>query len=64
MLNIDSKWQLRLGQLSATNLGAAMAEAHISPTFRAAMIDNLQARADGKLSSEERMWLEWCKAIK
>lgn len=64
MQKFDFEWQLRMGQLSATNLGSVMAEAQASPGFRAAMIRNLEARAGERLSSEERMWLAWCKAIK
>lgn len=64
MQNLDFEWQLRMGQLSATNLGSVMAEAQASPAFRATMIRNLEARAVGKLSTEERMWLAWCRSIK
>lgn len=64
MVDVNIEWQLRLGQLSATNLGSVVAEAQMSPTFRAVMIRNLEARGGGKLSTEERMWLAWCKGFK
>lgn len=64
MVNSDMEWQLRLGQLSATNLGSVMTEALISPTLRSALIKNLEDRAPETLNGEERMWLEWCKALK
>ncbi|RAU39224.1 hypothetical protein [Pseudomonas sp. RIT411] len=64
MVNINYEWELRMGKLSATNLGSVMLEAQASPAFRATMIRNFEARAVGKLSTEERMWLAWCRAIK
>lgn len=64
MVNIDFEWQLRMGKLSATNLGSVMSEAQVSPAFRAAMIKNLEPRDGELLSTEERMWLAWCKAIR
>lgn len=64
MENVDFERQLRLGLLSAKNLESVIAEVEMSPAFRAAMIRNLEAREDGRLSTEERMWLAWCKAIK
>lgn len=58
------EWQLRLGRLSATNLGSVMTEALISPKIRSELIKNLENRAPETLNGEERMWLEWCKSLK
>lgn len=64
MVNIDFEWQLRMGLLSAINLGSVMADAQNSPALRAAMIEQLEVRAPETLSIEEQMWLAWCKALK
>lgn len=63
-MNIDLASQLRLAQLSATNLGSVMTQAQDSLAVRLMMIKNLEARAGDRLSTEERMWLAWCKGFK
>lgn len=48
----------------AANVNTVMAQAMTDPAVRAGIIQALEGRPLGSLSTDERLWLDWCKGFK
>ncbi|NMY89845.1 hypothetical protein [Pseudomonas oryzihabitans] len=62
-LPVDEDVAKRLAQLVAMNINAVMGEAIRDPLIRASIVATLGARPPEALSTDERIWLEWCKTF-
>lgn len=60
----DQEIAKRLNALIATNVNAVMASAMSDPAVRSGIVKTLEARPETTLTTEERVWLEWCKGFK
>ncbi|REC98860.1 hypothetical protein [Ectopseudomonas oleovorans] len=59
----DQELANRLNALIATNVKAVMASAIIDPAVRSGIVKTLEARPEEFLTTEERVWLEWCRGF-
>lgn len=53
----------RLLQLVAANINTVMGEAIRDPLIRTSIVATLEARPVETLSTDERIWLDWCKGF-
>lgn len=60
----DQELANRLNALIAKNVNAVMASAMSDPAVRSGIVKTLEARPEATLTTEERVWLEWCKGFK
>lgn len=60
----DQEIAKRFNALIATNVNAVMASAMSDPAVRSGIVKTLEARPEATLTTEERVWLEWCKGFK
>lgn len=53
----------RLAQLVAANVNTVMSEAIRDPVIRSSIVATLESRPTETLSTDERIWLDWCKGF-
>jgi len=59
----DQELANRLNALIATNVKAVMTSAMTDPAVRSGIVKTLEARPEAFLTTEERVWLEWCRGF-
>lgn len=59
----DQEIANRLDTLIATNINAVMASAMSEPSVRSSIVKTLSARPEEMFTTEERVWLEWCRGF-
>lgn len=60
----DQEVENRLNALIAANANAVMTSAMSDPIMRLGIIKTLEARSDEALTTDERVWLEWCRGFR